>query len=257
MKIKTISKHAPLTEWEDDEDELSPAERALIAKADTELKAKGVKVKDFDADKMVGNNSNKSKDDEETSEKPAKKSTEKASVERDPSLPAAAKGDKAVAGRKFLQDNPDARRRDFVAFMAKHGAGAAYSNTMFYALKKKVNEVFFITNDKDEVLAEGDVWTVFEDYKKKLQMFKSEWTARSKVFKTGGKVGRFTTESENLYELSPSLLAAYKEKAQSQGTKAAGIAQHDAIKGGPKEKQYSNLADKRFAGVKKAEAKLK
>ena len=193
MKLRTIVKERALKEWDDGaDDDLSPAEKALIAKADKDLKAKGVKIKDFDADKMVGDTKpKKAASDDESDEKPKKEKAAKPAVERDPSLPAAARGDKAVAARKFLQDNPDARRRDFVAFMAKHGAGSAYSNTMFYALKKKLNEVFYITNDNGEVLAEGDEWTIFEDYKKKLQMFKSEWTAKAKTLKTGGKVKNF------------------------------------------------------------------
>lgn len=212
---RTGNKHL-LEGYDDGDDDLSPAERALIAKADKDLKKQGVKVKDFDADKMVGA-SKKAKpeeDDDVEQKKPAKAapsaaSTSDAGGDRK-------RGDKSAAARKFLADNPDARRRDFVKFIAGHGVSAAYANTMFYALKKNLREVFFITNEEGQVLAEGDVWTVFEDYGKRLQMFKSEWNAKKKTLRKGGTVKRFAFESERLNELSPETLTSYAGRARSQ-----------------------------------------
>jgi hypothetical protein len=204
MKLRDAAEYTPdyekyqsLTEWADDDgddDELSPAEKALVAKADTDLAKRGVKVKNFNPDKMVGQKPSKEDDSEEketsAKRKPTEKSAEKSTDAADKPTGSHARGDKSSAARKFLQDHPDASRKQFVQFVSNHGVSPAYANTMFYALKKRLKEVFYITNDKDQVLAEGDVWTVFEDYSKRLMMFKSEWNAKSKTFKTGGKVNR-------------------------------------------------------------------
>lgn len=204
MKLKEIR---IINEWDDEDDDLSPAERALIAKADKDLAKRGVKVKDFDPDKMVGKTKEKDEgdggDEERSPSKPAKAKTTKKSVEKQPNpekgkeetTPTKARGEKAVQARKFMQDNPNATRKQFTEFMSKHGVSPAYANTMFYAMKKKLQEVFYITNDKDQVLAEGDVWTIFEDYTKRLQMFRSEWNAKKKALKTGGNVKTFSTKN--------------------------------------------------------------
>lgn len=186
MKLKD----AFIVKEQEEDDDLSPAERALIAKADKDLAKKGVKVKDFDPDKMVGKKKEAEDSDEEapkSEHKPAHKPAEKAE-HAGAEKPTSARGDKAVAARKFMQDNPNATRKQFTEFMQKHGMGAAYANTIFYAMKKKLKEVFYITNDEGQILAEGDVWTVYEDYTKRLMMFKNEWKARSKALGVGGKI---------------------------------------------------------------------
>ena len=205
MKLKEAAnygKYQLLSEFEDDDDEdLSPAERALAAKADADLAKKGVKVKNFNPDKMVGQKKTAPEDDDEDqapvrARKPEpKKGTlslpkEKAGAEKGGGGEAAKspRGDKVKMARQFLQDHPDARRGDFIKFMANHGMSAHYANTAFYILKNKLKEVFYITNDDGEVLAEGDQWTVFEDYSKRLLMFKREWTAKKRALGVGGKV---------------------------------------------------------------------
>jgi hypothetical protein len=188
-------KYSTLTEWEDDEDDLSPSEKALVAKADKDLSKRGVKVKDFDPDKVVGNKSSKDEDDDEapsgkSTPKPANK-TAKSTEHNGGEASTKSRGEKVAQARKFLQDHPNATRKEFTVFVANHGVSPAYANTMFYLMKNKLREVFYIMNDNGEVLAEGDEWTVFEDYGKRLQMFKSEWTAKSKTLKKGGKVKQF------------------------------------------------------------------
>lgn len=188
-----------LSEWEDDED-LSPSERALVAKADKDLAKRGVKVKDFNPDKIIGKGK-ESHEEEGDEVAPQHKKTQKPTERKQGTIKLGAdaakkketsRGEQAVQARKFLQDNPSATRKQFATFMVQHGTGAAYASTMFYALKKKLSEVFFITNDQGQVLAEGNVWTVFEDYSTRLLMFKSEWNAKSRTLQTGGEVNNFS-----------------------------------------------------------------
>lgn len=144
---------------------------------------------DKDMSRLARKEQPKSDEDDDTAEtKPTKAKPATKTETKPEETKTVARGDKVAGARKFLQDNPGAKRSEFVAFMSKYGVGGAYANTMFYGLKKKLAEVFFITNDEGEVLAEGDVWTVFEDYSKRLMMFKSEWNAMKKSMDTGGAV---------------------------------------------------------------------
>lgn len=195
MKIKQAFVKK-LNEWDDDDD-LSPAERALIAKAEKDLAKKGIKVKQFDPDKIVGKDLNvkQDDDDEEKVQQVAKKQTTPAvqTKQEQPTSPEEkkqmmAKGDKVAQARKFLQDNPNATRKQFAEFVAKFGVSPAYANTMFYALKKKLNEVFYIVNQDGKVLAENDTWTNFDNYSTRLLVFKNEWKARKKALQVEGKV---------------------------------------------------------------------
>ena len=206
MKLEKAGIKIPVKEgWDDydEDDDVRTADRE-IAK---QKKAGGASAKAWDAAEKSAKKVNADKDlsrlarkeqpksdneDDAVDVKPAKAKPAVKTETKPEETKTAARGDKVAGARKFMQDNPDAKRKDFVAFMSKYGVGGAYANTMFYGLKKKLAEVFFITNDEGEVLAEGDVWTVFEDYSKRLMMFKSEWNAKKKSMKTGGKVKSLT-----------------------------------------------------------------
>jgi hypothetical protein len=191
-----FKEYITLLESADDFDDEDPDVK--IANADKKQAEfeKKTRVKRFNADAMVGAKKAKTVVDDEdfdaqpTPRKKAVKSTATDSPAGDNAGTGAksARGEKAVVGRKYMQDNPQASRGMFTKFMAQHGAGAAYSSTLYYLLRNKLNEVFYITNDEGQVLVEGDKWSSFSNCKKRPLMFKSEWNAKGRTLRTGGNV---------------------------------------------------------------------
>lgn len=149
----TINK---LVEMQDDDDDMSPAEKELAAKAESDLKKKGIKVKNFDADAVVGKTSadkaEKMANNAETEKKddaPAKSEEtagEKAAEakKRGRSLSADSKNGKA---RAWLAANAGATRGQFVTFAdATLGMSKAHASTIFYLLKKRLNEGWVLSH---------------------------------------------------------------------------------------------------------------
>lgn len=197
--FKKYTTNKNVNEWYEDDD-LSPSEKALIAKAEQDLKKKGIKVKDFDPEKFVGAKDDKEHDEQDDVKQPQLKQHSSQHEQRPDqtqtpdkqTIEMKAKGDKVAQARKFLQDNPQATRKQFVDFVSKFGVSPAYANTMFYALKKKLTEVFVIVNDQGKYLSEGDIWTSVDDSSIRLLVFKNEWKARKKSLQVEGTVQKHT-----------------------------------------------------------------
>lgn len=139
----------------DDDDGLSSAERELIARSDKALKKRGVKVDDFDPDEVkkpaprsqtsARKDVDRSEDDNGKDEKVDKKPQNKSdSPTRSRGKPIGERGGNI---RSWFKENPNASRKDFMTKAADMGMGAKHANTLYYTLKRKVSECFFIGMD--------------------------------------------------------------------------------------------------------------
>ena len=139
--------------WGDDDmddmdDGLSPAERELITKSDRELKRGGVKVDKFDPDEVEV-------DAEKGAKKPRPKKPVGAKTTKPEEKQAGSKedghrgrgkpvGERGGNIRTWLKDNPQATRKDFMNKAVELGMGQSHANTLYYSLKRKIGECFFI-----------------------------------------------------------------------------------------------------------------
>lgn len=149
--------------WNDDDDYgdddgLSNAERELIAKSDRALKKRGVKVDDFDPDEVEKKPARKAvpaktekETDGEPREKPKADTEKKEAPTRTRGKPIGERGGNI---RTWFKENPNAPRKEFMAKAADLGMGAKHANTLYYSLKRKVSECFFIGMD-GKYLTEG------------------------------------------------------------------------------------------------------
>lgn len=159
-ELRKLAGLKALTESYDDDDgddDLSPAERDLIKKADKDLKAKGIdvdekpepkKATEKPAEKPAEKKAEEKKpepkkaEEKKAAEKPAPKKAEEKKAEEAPAAKRRGKApsddSKSGKARAWLKANPSARRKDFIAYMTKeHGMSAHHANTAFYAIKKK------------------------------------------------------------------------------------------------------------------------
>jgi hypothetical protein len=143
--------------WGDDDmdDGLSSAERELIAKSDRELKRGGVKVDKFDPDqvevkdekrtkKQQPSNPSKPTQAEKTKPEQKKDGGEEEVGHRGRGKPIGERGGNI---RTWLKDNPQATRKEFMAKAVELGMGQSHANTLYYTLKRKIGECFFIGMD--------------------------------------------------------------------------------------------------------------
>lgn len=160
-RIRTLAGMQPLTEsYDDDDDGMSASERALLKKAEGDLKKKGIKVKDADPDKDLHALAQRRKakekaredaeDREEAESKAAaaaeKKAEEKEEPKAEEKKEAAPKKEepKAEEKRRGKAPNPESfnqhakanaknmTRGEFLKWAAeKHGKGKAYASALF------------------------------------------------------------------------------------------------------------------------------
>ena len=160
-RIRTLAGMQPLTEsYDDDDDGMSASERALLKKAEGDLKKKGIKVKDADPDKDLHALAQRRKakekaredaeDREEAESKAAaaaeKKAEEKEEPKAEEKKEAAPKKEepKAEEKRRDRAPNPESfnqhakanaknmTRDEFLKWAAeKHGKGKAYASALF------------------------------------------------------------------------------------------------------------------------------
>lgn len=133
----------------DDEDELSPAERALIAKSDRDLKRKAKMDAEFDPDTVKKKQPKKPVDKDPTKkatndqnkadDKKKKPSEEKSTRGRGKPI-----GERGGNIRSWFKQNPNVSRKEFMAKAADMGMGAKHANTLYYGLKRQVGECFFV-----------------------------------------------------------------------------------------------------------------
>jgi hypothetical protein len=177
----------------DDDDGLTPAERALAKKADTDLAKKGIKVKDVDPDKDLESMAKseqakkeakvaKKEEKQEPKVEPKKeepKAEEKAAEEAKKRGRAA--GEKHAAMSKFMADNKGVSRKDFIAHAKeKHGMSQHHANTMYYSMKKKLNEFYVVNNYYNgRVLAE---WSSYD--RPYWVLFENQWARDAMIFDT-------------------------------------------------------------------------
>lgn len=147
--------------WDDgedyDDDSLSSAERELIAKSDRALKKRGVKVDDFDPDEVEKKPMRKApaKAEKETEAEPKEKPKADAEKKEAPTRTRGKPiGERGGNIRTWFKENPNAPRKEFMAKAADLGMGAKHANTLYYSLKRKVSECFFIGMD-GKYLTEG------------------------------------------------------------------------------------------------------
>ncbi len=132
----------------DDEDDLSPAERALIAKSDRDLKRKSNVDAKFDQDKVKKQPAKKpdmkvkaaKADTDKSDSKPSKKPSE----DKQPRGRGKPIGERGGNIRSWFKQNPNVSRKDFMAKAADMGMGAKHANTLYYSLKRQVGECFFV-----------------------------------------------------------------------------------------------------------------
>lgn len=133
----------------DDEDDLSPAERALIAKSDRDLKRKAKHDAEFDPDAVKKQpakrptdklTKTKASDDKQETKSSNKKQPED-KQQRGRGKPIGERGGNI---RSWFKQNPNVTRKEFMAKAADMGMGAKHANTLYYGLKRQVGECFFI-----------------------------------------------------------------------------------------------------------------
>jgi len=184
MNLNRLRKLAGLTEsWDEDDsdDGMSASERALAAKADKDLAKKGIKVGHVDPEKDIASVAKHSKsedDDEKPAAKkavaksaPAKKAAPKKEEKKSTPAPAKKRGrpqvetSKTGGARGWMNANKNASRKEFIAHATgKLGMSAAHASTIYYALKRKVNEAWYIQHPRlsSYVLAENTMQNMFQ-----------------------------------------------------------------------------------------------
>lgn len=189
----------PLTEMYDEDDEdMSSAERELAAKADKDLKKKGVKIAKVDPDKDIESAAKKEAADAKTAkaeepkaveEKPASsEETKTAEAKRRGKAPnPESKMQKALA---WVIANPHAKRGEFIKHAESFAMSPNYASAHFYAIKAKlkaktdVTECFFLTHPQSSnfMLAENREMNQYQwiDHSSDLEplVFMSEADAR-------------------------------------------------------------------------------
>lgn len=145
-------RHSAVKEaWEDDgDDELSNAERELIAKTDKELKRRGVKVDDFDPDDIEVKAPTKPRAKQST-DADAKNNAKSKASDKKSGEPTRSRGkpigERGGSLRNWFKENPNASRKEFMNKASEMGMGANHANTLYYSIKRKVGECFFIGMD--------------------------------------------------------------------------------------------------------------
>lgn len=173
----------------DNEDDLTPAERELVKKAESDLAKKGIKVKDVDPEKDLEALAKKE-------EKVGKKEPEKAEkAEKAAAEEAKKKGrkqsERAGAMLAWLQANKNATRKEFITHaMDKHGMSQHHANTLFYSLKNKLMEYYVVMQPfNGRVIAEHSSadrpqWVQFDNiWAQDAMIFESEVQATEMVIK--------------------------------------------------------------------------
>lgn len=171
-KVRKIAGLEPLTEsraWgdEDDADDYEdpdakiaasdPKQRAFERKASKDLKAAREEMDKRTADQKAkaaekkAAEANVAKKEEEKKEEGKATETSASAEEKKRRGRAENPDGKQGLARKWMQENPNATRKEFIAHVtANHGMSAHHANTFFYAHKKKMgsksttNEMFYI-----------------------------------------------------------------------------------------------------------------
>lgn len=189
-----------ITESYADDDELSPAEKALVDKAERDLKAKGIKVKDIDPDKDIASMAKKEKAEDEVvkdtvakkiekkevAKEVAKKADDKKAEEKKEEAKARGRkvGEKTSAMAAWLSANKDATRKSFIDHAVhKHGMSKHHANTLFYGLKKRLQEYYIIAQKIG-----GRTLAEYSSYDRpQWVMFDNEWAPNVMVFESADK----------------------------------------------------------------------
>lgn len=177
VKPTAKPENKPLLEAADDDDDLSPAERALAQKADTDLKKKGVDVeKELSAAETRAKKAKEKKAAPKAAPAAAEKKEKKAEKKEEPKAEekkeepkaeekAEEKKDAPVASVKklhqaveWLKNNKGAARKDFMAAAEKWGMSRAYAGAYFYPLRKRaaggdLKEMFILLHPNVERFA--------------------------------------------------------------------------------------------------------
>jgi hypothetical protein len=130
-----------LIESEDDDD-LSPAERELAKKADTDLKKKGIDVDAAmkKADERKAARTTAPAKDEKKDDKPAAAADEK--KEEAP----AASAKKMHQAVDWFKSNKEATRSQFMAQAEKWGMSRNFANVAYYKIKKRLAECYVLVH---------------------------------------------------------------------------------------------------------------
>lgn len=172
MDIKRLKRIAGLlTEsYDDDDDDMSPAERELAAKADQDLKKRGV---DVDKEHAAAEKKQEAAKAEPKAEEKAEEKKEEKAEEKKVEAVAKKRGkpvnpdSKQGKMRAWLSSNTGATRGAFMKHAAEVGMSPAHANTLFYAIKKgvkKVEEAYVFRHPMAPkfVLAENDFFNRYE-----------------------------------------------------------------------------------------------
>lgn len=132
----------------DEDDDLTPSERALIDKADKDLAKKGVKVANVDADKdleHISTYSDKKGADEDT---PSSNTTAQ-STKKDAAHPTPTPDDKKLSPRikakEWLAANPNGTRKEFMSKIGEWGMGTGNAGAFWQGVSSKAKKMTAVT----------------------------------------------------------------------------------------------------------------
>jgi hypothetical protein len=159
--LRRIAGNPIVESFDEEDDDLSPAEKALADKAESDLKKTGIKVKHVDPEKdmsklakKVGGKEEKVERNQEAAEKGEAPASE-TEVKKEPkseekSEETAKKGRKADdaskigQARTWLKNNPGAKRSEFLTYTDSIGMSRHHASGKLTQLRRGLNEFYML-----------------------------------------------------------------------------------------------------------------